>query len=265
MTDQIKAYCISCGIEVEAKLVRTKLESQEFLQCSNCDSFLGTADQPQSLATPAPRPPQELIEAEPPSPLTEDLSAIGGDVLGSDLAELKMPSTEEMPEPVMETVDAATPGPLEFEELPQPATEPPIEIVMIAEDSGLLREMLTDTLVEKGLSRRVISNKNGFEFIVNYVKTRKKDQPIGLIIMDVNMPILNGISAAVALRAHETGRGIQRVPILFFTVKACDDTFKKVLSHCGPAMYINKGTSTSPEHLQERIGKVINQLLSEAW
>jgi DNA-binding response OmpR family regulator len=188
---------------------------------------------------------------EPPEPEAADFS--GEDAAGSD-------SAAEMP------AGLTAPGPaLHLEENLTQAPEPPIDTIVLAEDTALLREMLKDSLVERGLSRRVISCVNGYEFLSAYVRSRQNDQAVGLVILDVIMPVLNGVSAAVALRAHEKGRNLSPAPILFFTSKRCDETFKKVLTFCRPAMYVNKGASASPEHLRQRVDKVITQLLKESW
>ena len=64
------------------------------------------------------------------------------------------------------------------------------------------------------------------------------------------MPVVNGVNAAIAMRAIEKGYDLKKpIPILFFTAKQCDETFKKVLSYTTPAKYINKGTGTSPDPL----------------
>jgi CheY-like chemotaxis protein len=139
-----------------------------------------------------------------------------------------------------------------------------LQHVVAAEDSAALLKTVSRMLMDKKISKSVDACKNGEEFITIAVERLKKNQPISLAILDVNMPILNGINAAVIFRAIETGYGKKRpTPILFFTAYKCDDTFKKVLKYCKPAKYINKGTGSSPEQFAERLYQVIAQLLTE--
>ncbi len=139
-----------------------------------------------------------------------------------------------------------------------------LQHVVAAEDNALLLKTVTRMLQDKKISKTVDASKNGEEFIETVVNRVKSNKPISLVILDVNMPILNGINAAVIFRAIEKGYGKKRpTPILFFTSYKCDDTFKKVLKYCKPAKYINKGTGSSPEEFAERLYQVVFQLLTE--
>ena len=139
-----------------------------------------------------------------------------------------------------------------------------LQNVVAAEDNTLLLKTVSHMLKDKKITKTVDATKNGEDFITTVVDRIKNDKPISLVILDVNMPILNGINAAVIFRAIEKGYGKKRpTPILFFTSYKCDDTFKKVLKYCKPAKYINKGTGASPEEFAERLYQVVYQLLSE--
>jgi CheY-like chemotaxis protein len=248
--DPSKAYCISCGEDVPVKKVSIGIEGEELLQCVHCHSFLGTVAQPQTLAAPATPPrlgrerPQFSDEFRP------DESSLGQAVMPD------MPAAELTPH-------EASRG-LNQEEAPL-ASGPPLKTVITVEDTQLVSTILNDLLVAQGLTEKVISCRNGYEFLGRYIRARKSQVQVGLVVMDVKMPILNGISAAVAMRAHEQAQKLPEVPILFFTSKRCDEIFRKVLLHTAPAMYINKGASSEPEVLQDRIAKVIRQLLREEW
>jgi CheY-like chemotaxis protein len=138
-----------------------------------------------------------------------------------------------------------------------------VDCIMISEDNELIREMLHDSLVANKVAKKVIPSENGFDFISKLIGRFGQRQPIDLIILDIQMPIMSGINAAVALRAIETGlkRENRRVPILFFSVKKCDETLRKVLTFCEPAQYVNKGTSDTKEQMFERVKQVIAHLL----
>jgi CheY-like chemotaxis protein len=244
--DPASAYCISCGEEVPVKKVSIGIEGEELLQCLHCHSFLGTVSQPQTFTDPA-VPPRLPKPPHPPDDFHPDETAHGQTIMP------EMPSAASPQE-------AASGLPAEPE-----TSGPPIKTVITVEDVQLIATILNDLLVTQGLTEKVISCKNGYEFLGRYIRARKSNLQVGLVVMDIKMPVLNGISAAVAMRAHEHAQHLEEVPILFFTSKRCDDTFRKVLLHTAPSMYINKGNSTSPEHLQDRIRKVISQLMREEW
>lgn len=138
-----------------------------------------------------------------------------------------------------------------------------VNCVMIAEDSALIREMLHDTLLEKKVTKKIISAVNGAEFIKMITKRFKELAPVDLIILDIQMPIMSGINAAIALRAIEDGleRDNRKIPILFFSVKRCDDTLIKVMKYCKPAQYVNKGTNDTKDQMFDRVRQVIAHLL----
>jgi CheY-like chemotaxis protein len=139
-----------------------------------------------------------------------------------------------------------------------------LQYVIAAEDSPLLLKTISRMIQDKGISKEVESCKDGEQFIIKATERLKSNNQVSLAILDVAMPILNGINAAVIFRAIEKGFGKKRfTPILFFTSYKCDDTFKKVLKYAAPAKYINKGTGSSPDQFAERLFEVISQLLSE--
>ncbi len=138
-----------------------------------------------------------------------------------------------------------------------------LEAVIIAEDSGVLREILVKTLKEKKLARVVIPCPDGKAFLSSLNEKMKNNEIVNLVILDVQMPIINGINAAKTMRAMEEGfKRPRKIPILFFSVVRCDENFKKFLNFCKPAAYLNKGTSATPEQLASRVYEVVSRLLS---
>ncbi len=135
--------------------------------------------------------------------------------------------------------------------------------VYVVEDTVLIREMIKDIIIAKDLAQEVKTCSNGAEFLAYFTRDLIKRDPPGIIMLDVVMPTLNGINAAIAVRSVEKAFGMRATPILFFTVKEIDETFKKVLKYSSPAMYINKGRDSSPEKMQKRIEAVVNKLWQE--
>ena len=169
-----------------------------------------------------------------------------------------------------EVIDLATPAgarpaiqnrPPAGRELP---TQMPamLQTVIAAEDTeGILRQ-LSKTLTERSIAKSVLPALNGEECLIQYHRAVAAGQTPQLLILDVNMPILNGINAAIAIRAAERASGTSNpTPILFFTSTACDDSFKRVLQFTAPARYLNKGAPGSPQEFAERLVQVLIRLL----
>lgn len=140
----------------------------------------------------------------------------------------------------------------------------PAELVIAADDSPMIVELLKDILMKESLANKVIGCHDGVDFLSTFTGLLKEENPVSLVVLDVAMPLLNGINTAIAMRAVEKGLKIRSVPILFFTVLKCDENFQKVLAYCKPAEYINKGGSSSPDQLASRIKQVAIKLLHES-
>lgn len=136
-----------------------------------------------------------------------------------------------------------------------------LETVMAAEDTDGIRKMLVRLLGEKGIARNVIAAANGEELLVHHHQYLAAGKAPQLVILDVNMPILNGINTAIAIRAAERAWGAAPAPILFFTSTLCDETFKRVLQFTAPAKYLNKGAEGTPEQFAARLVEVLQRLL----
>ncbi len=137
---------------------------------------------------------------------------------------------------------------------------PAFERVAVAEDSALLREVIKDVLAETGISAQVQTCGDGEQLLQTMADGIRRQQPPGLVILDVGMPVLNGYYTAIALRAIERGLLVAPTPIVYFTAHACDETFKKVLDYTQPARYLNKGADAAPARVAERLVQVLASL-----
>ncbi len=139
----------------------------------------------------------------------------------------------------------------------------PAESVLVADDSAMIRSMMRDLLLNRSLTRAVTECSDGSKFITLFTRKAGEGDPFSLVVLDIAMPVLNGINAAIAMRSIERAFGLRPTPILFFTGVKCDDNFKKVLAYCRPALYVNKGVSSTPDLMASRIGEVVIRLLKE--
>ena len=148
------------------------------------------------------------------------------------------------------TGEGATPGSVRFQS------------IVIAEDSQTLRSVLKMSLEKHQISNEIHLTKNGEEFVEVVAEKLSTGAMIDLVILDVEMPVLNGYCAAIVLRALERSLRItSKVPILFFSGRVCDATFKSALDYCQPARYLNKGVGTaSIEQMAVRLARVLSTL-----
>lgn len=141
----------------------------------------------------------------------------------------------------------------------------PIGEILFADDSDLLRVAIEDVLVEKKLARSVLAASNGQDFLEKFVRRLREGKPVDLIMLDVQMPVMTGFNAAVALRAIEKAYDLpQPTPLVFFSSQPCDEKAKRVLQFCGRAIYVNKVASPNLAELAGRVEQVLINLLTKS-
>lgn len=86
----------------------------------------------------------------------------------------------------------------------------PLKRVLIIDDSRSMRQMLSFTLKEAGFE--LIEAENGQEAL-----DKLKGQRLGIIVTDLNMPVMDGISFIKKARATPEARF---VPILILTTES---------------------------------------------
>lgn len=142
-------------------------------------------------------------------------------------------------------------------------TVPAAECVITADDSPFIRNLLKNLLTNKGLAQTVIAVDNGLEFISALKNRLAAKKMVSLAILDLEMPTMDGITAARVMRALEDNNKSERIPILFFSSRKCDETLKERIKHFGPASYVNKGNSADPGDLADRVDQLVNYLLAK--
>lgn len=134
--------------------------------------------------------------------------------------------------------------------------------VMIVEDSQFLRQIARDLLTERQLARDVVECPDGVAFIEAFTRATLAAQKPDLVVLDVRMPGMDGREVAFAMRAIESGLGVQRrTPILFFSAVLCDAEFKAQLQSIRNARYIRKTDGGDAHELGERIVTVLERLV----
>jgi CheY-like chemotaxis protein len=135
--------------------------------------------------------------------------------------------------------------------------------IMTADDAPVTLEFLKRMLIKHRVAKNVIALENGQEFIVAFSKRLAEKLPIDLVILDLEMPLMDGITAARAMRSIEEKYQSHKIPILFFSARKCDEHLKKQLGLFTPASYMNKGSSNDPTHLINRVDRLVAYLLNK--
>ncbi len=129
---------------------------------------------------------------------------------------------------------------------------------LIAEDSKFTRTLLKELILKKAIASEVMAVTNGLELISEYTKLLKRNVRVSFAIIDLNMPVMDGLTAARTLRALEEKDSIIKVPIVFFSGIKADESFRRKMELLAPAHYVNKGSDPDPENLVKRVQGLLN-------
>ena len=88
--------------------------------------------------------------------------------------------------------------------------------VLLVEDE-LVNQLLARRLLEQ-MGHRVVVARNGAEAVLAFTH-----REFDVVLMDLEMPVMDGFAATTAIRAHEAGTGVRRTPIIALTAHETDD------------------------------------------
>ena len=83
---------------------------------------------------------------------------------------------------------------------------------------------------------------------------------VDLAILDIEMPVMDGFTAARVLRSLEKKLRVPPCPIIFFSAKKAGESLKRQMALYHPVRYLNKGAEGSGEDLTKRISFLISHL-----
>ncbi|MGY3441565.1 MULTISPECIES: response regulator [unclassified Bradyrhizobium] len=87
--------------------------------------------------------------------------------------------------------------------------------ILVAEDNEINALLMRSLLTRLG--HNVVITTNGEQAMESWLSATSAGTPYDLVLMDIQMPRLNGIETTKQIRSHETGQSIRRTPILALT------------------------------------------------
>ncbi len=136
-----------------------------------------------------------------------------------------------------------------------------VNCIVTADDNALIRELLRTELLKNGLASEVQAFPDGQQAVALISKRFSEGRPVDCVILDLEMPVMSGIAAARVIRSLEERFNVSPTPLIFFSVRSCNEDLKKQLALLSPASYINKGNGGQLEQLLKRINQLIVYLL----
>jgi signal transduction histidine kinase/CheY-like chemotaxis protein len=104
-----------------------------------------------------------------------------------------------------------------YEEAPRPGS------VLLVEDNAVNRIIACEMLQSLGLE--VIEAEHGVEAL-----QRLKERQVEIILMDCQMPVMDGYTATQRIRQREADLGLARIPIVALTANAFDEDVQQALA-----------------------------------
>ncbi len=136
-----------------------------------------------------------------------------------------------------------------------------LHYVLVTDDSKFTRKIIKDLLIEKKLADEVLDFENGLELTSAFAKLVAEKKPIDVAIIDINMPVMDGLTAAKIIRSIESQNGIPHIPIAFFSAVKADDNLRNQMEMLAPANYVNKGSDPDPDKLAERVEQLLSYFM----
>lgn len=112
--------------------------------------------------------------------------------------------------------------------------------VLVVDDSQVIRTLVSSIITKMG--HVVVLAENGKEGLLHI----KQHEDVDLVLMDVEMPELNGFEATQAIRAFQKDNWF---PVIFLTVKTDDESYEQCIKAGGDA-FLSKPFSPTRLELQ---------------
>lgn len=118
--------------------------------------------------------------------------------------------------------------------------------VLVVDDDIINLKLLKSMLMKLPNVSEVLEAKNGEDAL----KLLKSREDINLVLLDIIMPIMNGIEMLKIVRADET---LSNIPVIVLTT---DETKKSEALECGANDFIMK--PVREKNVSEKIARLIN-------
>ncbi len=113
--------------------------------------------------------------------------------------------------------------------------------ILIVDDSAVIRQVVKKTLDMAGLDvGEVYEASNGIEALAQL-----RDHPVAVMLVDINMPTMNGIQLLTRIKQNDR---LQHIPIVIVSTEGSKERIKK-LEQVGVLGYLRK--PFQPEQLRD--------------
>jgi CheY-like chemotaxis protein len=134
-----------------------------------------------------------------------------------------------------------------------PSEPPPaVPCIIAVDDADTHRSLLQGLLERSRLADEIVALHSGAEMVSTVARRFAEGQPVSLVILDVEMPAMDGFTAARFLRSLEAKMRRPPCPVIFFTARKADDNLRRQMAALRPAWYCAKGVDAGRESFERR-------------
>jgi len=137
-------------------------------------------------------------------------------------------------------------------EEPPPQKRRSVPCVIAVDDADSHRAVLQTLLEHSGLADEVVALHGGAEFVSTIARRFADGLPVDLVILDVEMPAMDGFTAARFLRSLEVKMRRTPCPVIFFTGRKADENLRRQMGLFRPAWYCAKGADGDQQAFERR-------------
>jgi CheY-like chemotaxis protein len=129
--------------------------------------------------------------------------------------------------------------------------------IIAVDDAAFHRSVLKGLLERSGLAEEIVALHGGAEFVSTIAQRFAEGLPVDMVILDVEMPAMDGFTAARFLRSLEAKLHRPPCPLIFFTGRKADDNLRRQMAHFRPVWYCAKGADADQAAFERRAAALI--------
>lgn len=143
---------------------------------------------------------------------------------------------------------------------PEPPAPGPVPCIIAVDDADLHRSVLHGLLERSHLAEEIVALHSGAELVTTVARRFAECLPVDLVILDVEMPAMDGFTAARFLRSLEVKMGRPHCPVIFFTARKADENLRRQMAQLRPAWYCAKGADADRSGFERRAAALIGHV-----
>lgn len=142
----------------------------------------------------------------------------------------------------------------------QPETPRTVPCIIAVDDADAHRSVLRGLLERSRLAEEIVALNSGPELVTTIARRFAESRPVDLVILDVEMPAMDGFTAARFLRSLELKMRRPPCPVIFFTARKADENLRRQMAQLRPAWYCAKGADADRSGFERRAAALIGHV-----